>query len=121
MDTPVQKALRLLAALEDLAGQESACMRNRAFVEAVAATERSAPLVRALVELADDEGVLALRPRVQTLLDRRRESASLLDAHLARLQSEMRRVDAARTRLTRIAPVYLRGVTSLRSSLNAAV
>ncbi|MFI5336188.1 MAG: hypothetical protein ACHQ5A_05370 [Opitutales bacterium] len=120
METPVQTALRLLDALEDLAAQETANLRNLDFVEAVQVLERSAPLVNRLAELAADPEVLALRPRIAALLDQRQQSASLLDAHLARVQSEMRRVDEARARLAKIAPVYGPGTLRIHSRLNTA-
>ena len=106
METPAQTAVRLLAALEDLALREQANLRNLDLVEAVEMIERAAPLVERLAELAADPAVATLRPRVEAFLEQRRQSAALIDAHLARLQSEMRRVDEARQRLARVAPVY---------------
>ena len=106
METPAQTAVRLLAALEDLALREQANLRNLDLVEAVEMIERAAPLVERLAELAADPAVATLRPRVEAFLEQRRQSAALIDAHLARLQSELRRVDEARQRLARVAPVY---------------
>lgn len=120
METPLQTALRLLDVLEDLACQESANLRNLDLVEAVEVTERAAPVVLRLAELATDPTVASLRPRVAALLEQRRQSASLLDAHLARLQSEMRRVDEARNRLAKVAPVYSAGILPVQARLNTA-
>jgi len=120
METPIQTALRLLSALEDLAAQESACFRNLDLVEAVQATERAAPLVARLVELATDPSVIALRPRGAALVEQRMQGAALLDSHLARLQSEMRRVDEARARLAKIAPVYGTSAVRIHTRLNTA-
>jgi len=120
METPFQNALRLLSALEDLAGQESVLLRSLDLVEAVQISERAAPLVEKLCELALDPAVATLKPRVEELVSRRRRNAVLLDNHLARLQSELRRIDEARTRLSRVAPVYFGGAPTTESRLNTA-
>lgn len=121
METPHQCALRLLTALEDLAGQESVLLRSLDLVEAVQISERAAPLVERLCALAGDPAVAALKPRVEEVVGQRRRNAVLLDSHLARLQSELRRIDEARTRLSRVAPVYFGGApTAAESRLNTA-
>lgn len=122
METPFQAARRLLTALEDLAEQEAANLRNLDLVEAVQITERAAPLVQKLGELATDPTVAPLRPRVEALIVQRRQSAQLLDSHLARVQSELRRIDEARARLACVAPVYAAkaGATRGTSLLNTA-
>jgi hypothetical protein len=120
METPYQAACRLLVALEQLAGEESANLRNLDLVEAVQAIERAAPLVERLVELADDPTVQALRPQIEILLRQRQQSAGLIDAHLARLQSEMRRVDEARARLTKVVPAYGSSLGRMQTRLNTA-
>lgn len=106
METPLQTATRLISALEELVAQESANLRNLDLVEAVQVTERAAPLVLKLGELAADPGVAPLRPRVEALIIQRQQSTQMLDAHLARMQSELRRIDEARARLSRVAPAY---------------
>ncbi|HVU15763.1 MAG TPA: hypothetical protein VHD32_02475 [Candidatus Didemnitutus sp.] len=106
METPVQTALRLLAALEEFAAQEGNLLRSLDIVEAVAIQERAAPLVQALGDLAKHPEVAALRPRVGELLARREQNRHFLDTQLERLQSELRRVDEARQRLAGLAPAY---------------
>lgn len=121
MATAHQTAQRLLAALEDLAGQEAVLLRSLDLVEAVQISERAAPLVEKLCALATDPDLCDLRPRVEDLVSQRRRNAVLLDSHLARLQSELRRIDEARNRLARVAPVYNGGsLPVLESRLNTA-
>ena len=120
METPFQAASRLLAALEEMAAEEAANLRNLDLVEAVQVIERAAPLVARLVELADEPEVDRLRPRIEVLLRQRRQSAALIDAHLARLQAEMRRVDEARARLTKVAPAYGIHAARMQARLNTA-
>jgi len=121
METPHQNALRLIAALEDLARQEGVLLRSLDLVEAVQISERAAPLVEKLCALAVHPEVSALRPRVQELVAQRRRHSTLLDAHLARLQSELHRIDEARIRLARVAPVYGAGpLVRSESRLNTA-
>ncbi len=121
METPLQTAGRMIAALEEFARQESVLLRSLDLVEAVQISERAAPLIQKLCELTAFPEVAALRPRVEELVAFRRRQTSLLDAHLARLQSELRRIDEARLRLTRVAPAY-GGFNSLASEsrLNTA-
>lgn len=119
METPLQTARRLLGALEELAAEEAANLSNLDFVEAVQVIERATPLVVRLAELAEHPEVHSLRPQVQDLLIRRRQNVALLDRHLTGIQSEMRRVDEARGRLARVAPVYAGGAAS-PSRLNTA-
>jgi hypothetical protein len=120
METPRQTALRLLTALEDLAGQESVMLHSLDFVEAVAIQERAGPLIEKLSSLAVDPEVAALRPRVASLIARREQNRHFLDAQLARLQSELRRIDEARARLARVAPVYTPAAAVPVSRLNTA-
>jgi hypothetical protein len=107
METPLQTATRLLTALEDLTAQESVLLRTLDFVDAVALQERAAPLVDQLAVLAGNPEVARLRGQVAAIVDKRQQSRHFLDAQLARLQSELRRIDEARSRLSRVAPAYV--------------
>jgi hypothetical protein len=120
METPLQTATRLLAALEDLTAQESILLRTLDFVDAVAVQERAAPLVDQLSALAIHPEVSSLRPKVLGLVERRQQSRHFLDAQLGRLQSELRRIDEARSRLARVAPVYVGAPRTVNSKLNTA-
>ncbi len=121
MNDSYQTACRLLAALEDFASQEAVLLRSLDLVEAVQISERAAPLVEKLCALAVDPDLAVLRPRIEELVSQRRRNAVLLDSHLARLQSELRRIDEARNRLSRVAPVYNGGLgTALEPRFNTA-
>lgn len=121
METPLQTAARLLTALEDLTAQESVLLRTLDFVDAVAIQERAAPLVDQLSALAIHPEVASLRPKVEGLVERRLKSRHFLDAQLGQLQAELRRIDEARTRLSRVAPAYVVTVPrSMESKLNTA-
>ena len=122
MSGPLQTAQRLLNALEDLASQEGVLLRSLDLVEAVQISERAAPLVEKLCALiAESPEVAPLRGRVEELVAQRRRNVVLLDSHLSRLQTELRRIDEARNRLARVAPVYGGGSTApMESRLNTA-
>ncbi|MDP2137101.1 MAG: hypothetical protein Q8J74_04535 [Candidatus Didemnitutus sp.] len=120
MSTPLQTAHRLLTALEDLVSQEAVSLRSLELAEAVQIAERAAPLVDELCALAAIAEVGSLRPRVEELVVQRRQSAVLLDSHLARLQGELHRIDEARRRLSRVAPAYTGGAAPSESRLNTA-
>ena len=111
MSPRIQRAQRLLAALEELASQESVLVRSLDLVEAMQIGERAAPLVEEVCALATEADVAELRPQIEALVARRQRSAELLEVQLGRVQEELRRVDEARRRLTRTAPAYQRGTT----------
>jgi hypothetical protein len=106
MDTPRATAERLLAALEQLAGREGVLLRSLDLIEAVDLGAQAEPLVRKLCSLADDPSVGPLRPRIDELVARRQRHSATLDAHVARLQGELRRLNEASQRLSRMAPIY---------------
>jgi hypothetical protein len=120
METPVQTATRLLAALGEMVEQEVAAMREFDLASALGVTERAAPLVDKLMALAADPAVAALRPQVEALLARRRQTAQHIDTQLVRLRTELGQVQRTRVRISRVAPVYGRAVMSAESRLNAA-
>jgi hypothetical protein len=120
METPLQTAVRLLGALEDLTAQESVLLRTLDFADAVAIQERAAPLVDQLAVLAVHPEVALLRAKVTGLVERRLQSRHFLDVHLVHLQSELRRIDEARTRLSRVAPAYVTLPRTVESKLNTA-
>ncbi len=106
METPGKMAARLLLALEDLAAQEAGFIRAGEMASAIAVSERAAPLVGKLCQLSAEPDVIALRERVSALIAKREVSARQLGEHLARLSHELRRVDAAQGRASRVAPTY---------------
>lgn len=120
MEQPLQTAIRLLTALEELVMEETTLIHTMDFVEAVTVRERSGPLVEKLCSLAAYPEVAGVRPRVALLLDRWGENHHFLDAQLKRLQSELNRVTEARGRLRRVVPAYLGPVMASESRLNTA-
>ena len=95
-------------------------LRTLDFVDAVALQERAAPLVDQLSALAVHPDVAKLKNKVTSLVDRRQQSRHFLDAQLGRLQSELRRIDEARTRLAQVAPAYVTVARPVESRLNTA-
>jgi len=120
MESPLQTASRLLAALETLSAEETTLIRTMDFVEATAVRERAAPLVERLCELAAEPAVQSLRPQVTTLLERSAQNFHFLNAQLTRLNEELTRVTEARHRLRRVAPVYKIASRPTESRLNTA-
>ena len=130
METRLETATRLLAALEDLVAQEAMLVRTMDFVDAVAIRERAAPVVERLCELAADwsgdesqsPAGIAVRQRLSELLDRAGQNYHFLETQLARLQTELDRVSEARGRLRRVAPAYsaYRRTSAGESRLNTA-
>lgn len=123
METNYDKALRLTSALEELAAQESTLLRSFELDDADRISEladRTEPLVLALGELHGQPEVGALLPRIAALMRWRQENAAVLKEHVMRLLAELHRVDEARGRLVRFAPVYQQGGYA-EPHLNAAV
>jgi hypothetical protein len=112
METPSAKAGRLITALEDLAGQEGTLLRAPGLPEAALLADlagRADPLVHELGLLMADPLIEQWRPRVKALMVRRLVNSALLDAQVTRLQTDLRRIDEARSRIARVAPVYSGG------------
>jgi len=112
MTAPGATADRLLTALEELVAQECVLMQARDFPGAVAIQERTAALVAELAARAGDAAVAALRPRVAAVIARREENIASIEVQRVRWQAERCRIDEARARLARIAPVYRGNATS---------
>jgi len=120
METPHQRAIRLLAALEEFVGQESNLLRGQDFAGAIAIQARATPLVEELAALAVDPGVAALQPWVAVLIERREENSRFMDRELERLRGELRRVEEANSRLAKVAPAYVGVVQPTVPRLNTA-
>lgn len=106
METPLETAQRLFAALDELVMQETLLIRTMDFIEAVEVQERAAPVVEQLCALAQHGSVRPLWPQLAVLLDRRSQNYHFLDTQLKRLQGELDRVTTARGRLRKVAPAY---------------
>lgn len=112
METPEQKCLRLLGALEELARAENASLLAGDAEGLAALQERAGPLVAFLAEHGAAIGDESARRRVAAWLEHRRQTESFFAGHIARMQERMREIDAARRRVTRLAPVYGSGVAA---------
>lgn len=119
METPGQAGCRLLAVLEDLASQESAAVLAADFESVAALQVRAAAVAEKLSSFAADPEVSVLRPRVEALVARRRDTQNLLATRLAAGRQEMLRLSGARHRLARLVPAYGAGAQGA-SQLNAA-
>jgi len=106
METVAQTCARLLTALEDLAGQEAACLDARDFDAVVKLQERAAPLVQLLGEHAPEITDPAIRRRVKEYLDRRHETGEWLAEQIEQTRQRLRELDGAHSRLHRMAPAY---------------
>lgn len=103
-----ERARRIISALDDLVGQEAVLLRSMDLVEALQITERCSPLVEELCRLASESTESQLQESVAALLLKRQQNATLLEAHLQRVQAEIRKIEDARRKLGRMAPVYRR-------------
>lgn len=105
MAAPAQTAVRLVAALEDLAAGEGVALRAGDYAGALALQERAGPLVARLAGLA--AGVdAAVRARVLALVERRRGHAARLQEAMDHARGELARMAEGRRTVARIAPVY---------------
>ncbi len=119
METPEQKCLRLLGALEDLAQAENASLLAGDAEGLAALQDRAAPLVAYLAEHGAAVTSEATRRRVAAWLEHRRQTESFFAGHIARMQERMREIDAARRRVARLAPAYSAGVSEERGKFVA--
>lgn len=109
METPLARTLRLVEALETLAGQEATILRSFAPADAdrlVALVAQADPLVRALAAQADDPAIATLRPRVTRLLARRASHQEQMADRLGHLRAMLARGEETRMRLNQVAPAY---------------
>ena len=109
METPAQTCVRLLAALEELAGQEAAGLAGRDFAAVVHLQERAAPLVQLLGEHAPEITDPAIRRRVKEFLVRRHETGEWLAEQIAQTRQKLQEIDTARRRVASVAPAYGQG------------
>ncbi len=115
METPAQVCRRLLAALEDLAAQETTALAASDFATLAALSRRAAPLVEHLAEHGPGLADAPFRARVQALLARRRQNDDLLADHLARTKTELKRAQESQRRVAQIASIYGRADATTRS------
>jgi len=105
MQTPMPRYARLVAAFEDLSGQEEASLHARDFPALEAIQERLAAVVDELQTQASAANT-ALRARIVATQARRERSSEWLAGEIARTREELRDTEGAQRRVARIAPVY---------------
>ena len=108
MESPVQHAARLLVALNELIDQEGMYLRGGSYDLAADIRERTAPIVRQLVELSGLPGVSDFRVQVAAVVERSARHSALLQERMVELGAEIRRTDQARQRAAQLAPAYVR-------------
>lgn len=106
METSAQQAARLLIAVEELADRESTFLRGGYYDLATESRERTEPLVQQLIRLAGQPGLDAYQPSVTALQARNAENDAFLSGKMTELAIELRRIEEARQRATRMAPAY---------------
>ncbi len=105
-ESPCQFAARLFTALEELVEQEGMYLRGGFFDLVVDSRRRSAPLVKQLGVLAREPGMADFAPQVAALLERCAIHDAFLQGKMLELTLEIRRIDQARHRTSRVAPAY---------------
>ncbi len=105
MNTEAKRALRLIEALEALAGEEELGARQGAR-QFAAVQYRAAPLVEDLSRLAGHPAVAALRPRVQALVQRRQASVDSISSRMATVKARLAILAESTVQLKRLAPAY---------------
>jgi N-acetyl-gamma-glutamylphosphate reductase len=106
VDTPAQTSRRLLAALEDLAAQETTAIAAGDFVALAKLTRRAAPLVEHFATHGPAVVDASFRTRVHALLERRRQNDDALNVQLARARAELERANESERRIAQISSIY---------------
>lgn len=106
MEPPVQQRARLVAALEDLADQEAACVHCGDFESVTDIQSRAAPVVEALAALSSLPVDSELRRRLAALVERRSKTAAQIEVHLTRTKEQLNALDASQRRAARMVPAY---------------
>jgi len=120
VETPLQCAIRLLVALDELVALEGIYLRADSFELAAEIRNRTEPIVVRLVELAQFPGVSELRTKVAAIVARSERHAAILEEKIAEYRAELRRTDQARHRTSQLAPAYSRAPASLNQRFVAA-
>src|SRR5215471_17695348 len=107
METAPQRCSRLIAALEDLARQESAALAHGDYATVLALQERAEPLVACLISAGGDAVKPAGVEKRLGALHALRERTSLdLAEKLEAARRELQDTKVAQRRVARVAPVY---------------
>ena len=105
---------RLLGALEELAGEEDAALREHDWATVALLQQRSAPLAAQLAGEGPTVVDAGLRTRLAAYLSRRRETGEWLAGQIALARGQLREIEAAERRVARLAPAYRQGGSTAR-------
>ncbi|MEO6243835.1 MAG: hypothetical protein ABIQ12_00250 [Opitutaceae bacterium] len=107
METPVQRCVRIAAALENIVGQEAAALGAGDYAAVLTLQERAEPLVAFLSEQgrasADDAD---LRARIAAVQAPRARSAALLESEIELARAELEESRFAQRQRAKIGPAY---------------
>ena len=107
MQTPAQRCVRIMAALEDLAEQEAAALANGDYPSLLALQDRTGPLVDFFVASAPAfVSSPDLRPRLAALQRRRQKTSDALALEIETRRRELQQMKFTERRVAQIAPVY---------------
>ena len=118
-ESPEQAARRLLAAFEQLVGEETAAVHANDFGAIESIQERAGAVGAKLAEMAHEPAVAALRRWVEELVAQREKNGLVLQQRLADVSAEIARLQGARRCLRKVAPAY-GGVAGTASRFTAA-
>lgn len=117
METPVQTCARLVTALEDLSGQELACLEARDFAAAIAVQDRAAPLAELLAAHWPEVPDAKLKARILEIINRRNKTGEWLAEQVAEVRRQLAETQVAQRRVAQVAPAYGNGATAIRRQL----
>lgn len=120
METPVQRCVRIAAALEDLIAEEAVALANRDFTTVLALQERTVPLVDFLVTAgAVQVNAAGLRERLAVIHGQREQTSALLAEEMERTRAELHETQVNQRRAARMMPVYGQMASGSRRQLHA--
>ena len=105
METGVQRCSRLVAALEDLAQEESTALAHRDFSAVLTLQERAGPLISFLAAATETDRA-ELIDRLEALHSRRERTHRALTAELEGTRRALQETSVAQNRVAQVAPAY---------------
>jgi hypothetical protein len=105
METGIQRCSRVIAALEDLAEQESAALVHRDFSAVLALQDRAGTLISFLASAREKDRAQA-NDRLKALHARRERTHQALAAELEGARRALQETSVAQNRGAQVAPAY---------------
>ena len=115
MQSRTQRSARLVAAVEDLVGQEAVALQAGDFNALPAIQERLGLLVTEIVACAGDFRDEPLQGRIRAVQTRRSETTHWLEQAMSDARAQMRETEAAQRRTAIVVPAYGRRFSDTRS------